>query len=173
MLRPLAQGLRRQRGTDPALPMPWPFQSHPRLGSGRVMSVQARGQSSTGQRARQGLGGVDTWNQKCPGPPLSLCPEQTPAHTQTGMQTQSCAGTQQELRHGECQEASSDVSWPMLTFPCGCPSPYTVSVDRKCWGCSSHSSPHSAGPLGAAFLPGQPLAQFVTRRIKAAQATNV
>lgn len=148
------------------LQMPWPFQGHPRLGSGQVMSVQARGQSSTGRRARQGLGDVDTLNQKCQGPPRVSA--QTPAHTQTGMQTQSCAGTQQKLRHGGCQEASSEVCWPMLTLTCGCPSSYTVSVDRKSWGCSSHSNPHSAGSLSAAFLPGQPLAQFFTLRIKAA-----
>lgn len=57
------------------LQMPWPFQGHPRLGSGQVMSVQARGQSSTGRRARQGLGDVDTLNQKGQGPPLSQCPD--------------------------------------------------------------------------------------------------
>lgn len=69
-----------------ALQMPWPFQSHPRLGSGQVTSVQARG-----QRARQGLGEVDTLNQKCHGAAPESVPRADPSsHTDGDADTILC-----------------------------------------------------------------------------------
>lgn len=95
-------------------------------------------------RARSGLSkpGARAAQDGESGPPLRLRPEQTPAQAQAGMQSSP-------VRTPSRRRA---VGGPgRLARKCGRPSSCQVSMDRKAFICSSHSSPRSVGPRGTAL----------------------